>query len=81
MGRSRKRKPSVGRPLSATAKKLFRSMPSTRTTRQYLSPTFRAPLFSVALTPSRCIMKGLVSGFASYIQKGGICSRVSTGLR
>ena len=56
-------------------------MPSTRTTRQYFPPTLIAPLFSVAFTPSRCIMKGFVSGFASYIQKGGICSRVSTGFR
>ena len=71
----------MGRSLSATAKKLLRSAPSTRTTRQYFPFSLIAPLFMVALIPSRCIMKGFVSGFASYIQKGGICSRVSTGFR
>ena len=71
----------MGRSLSATAKKLFRSAPSVRTTRQYFPFSLIAPLFITAFTPSRCIMKGLAAGSASYIQNGGICSRVSTGFR
>ena len=79
MGWSQKRKLSTPLSLSATAKKLLRSWPSTRATRHTLPFHSMAPALKTQFTPSLSCRKGFLRGSRSYRQNRGAWAAVSTG--